>query len=84
MIANEFRLAPHEIATTCAARLKEHYAARLLELRASNDADKTPEQTARLRGRIAEVKAFLALVDPAREHQAGDGFAPGRNTGDEA
>ena len=42
-------------------RLKEHYEARLTLLRSSNDGSITAEQTAKLRGRIAEVKALLNL-----------------------
>lgn len=44
--------------------LTNYYTARLQTLRAQNDAlSKTPEETAALRGRIAECKAFLALAD---------------------
>jgi len=42
-------------------RLKEHYEARLTLLRSSNDGQLTAEQTAKIRGRIAEVKALLSL-----------------------
>ena len=42
-------------------RLKEFYEARLTLLRSSNDGQLTAEQTAKIRGRIAEVKALLAL-----------------------
>lgn len=45
-------------------RIKDHYEARLDELRVKNDTALSPEQTARLRGRIAEVKLLLALADP--------------------
>ena len=41
--------------------LKKHYEARLETLRRQNDGDLDDSQTRRLRGRIAEVKAFLAL-----------------------
>lgn len=43
--------------------LVKHQRARLESLRAQNDADKSSEETAKLRGRIAEVKAFLALAE---------------------
>ena len=46
--------------------LAEHYTARLASLRAQNDADKSPDQTAKLRGQILEVKAFLSLADEPR------------------
>jgi hypothetical protein len=42
-------------------RLRAHYEARLLLLRSSNDGNLSAEQTAKIRGRIAEVKALLAL-----------------------
>ena len=41
--------------------IEKHYAARLEELRSKNDAPLTELETASLRGRIAEVKAFLSL-----------------------
>lgn len=43
-------------------RLKAHYEARLQELRVKNDARLDADKTARLRGRIFEVKSLLALV----------------------
>lgn len=36
---------------------------RLDDLRIANDRDMTPEETAKQRGRIAEVKAMQALAD---------------------
>jgi uncharacterized protein involved in exopolysaccharide biosynthesis len=42
-------------------RLKEYYEARLTMLRSQNDANLTADQTARLRGRIVEVKRLLDL-----------------------
>lgn len=42
-------------------KLVLHLNARLATLRVKNDADMTPEKTARLRGRIEEVKALLTL-----------------------
>ena len=42
--------------------LEAHYTERLASLRAQNDAMQTPEQTARLRGQIMEIKAFLDLA----------------------
>jgi hypothetical protein len=45
-------------------RLKEHYEVRLIELRTSNDRTLAIEDTAKLRGRIAEVKNILALDRP--------------------
>lgn len=42
-------------------KLRPYYEARLAMLRAQNDGNLTAEQTLRLRGRIAEVKAILSL-----------------------
>lgn len=42
--------------------LADYQADRLAALRAQNDGDLSPEQTAKLRGRIQEVQAFLALA----------------------
>ncbi len=42
-------------------KLVAHYEKRLATLRAQNDNAPTEETTARLRGRIAEVKDFLKL-----------------------
>lgn len=42
-------------------RLMGYLDARLKRLRIENDADRTPEQTARLRGRIDEVKLMMGL-----------------------
>lgn len=56
------------------AELKKHLVERLAELRASNDEDRPADQTARLRGRIAEIKYILSLeqdqpaqVEPERD-----------------
>lgn len=45
-------------------KIKAHYEARLQTLREQNDADRDPDKTAKLRGRIAEVKALLGLDAP--------------------
>lgn len=44
-------------------KLMDHYGKRLAQLRAQNDGQLSDMQTADIRGRIAEVKAFLALGD---------------------
>jgi hypothetical protein len=46
-------------------KLRLHLEARLITLRARNDASMNAEDTARLRGQIAELKTLLALEDPA-------------------
>lgn len=43
-------------------KLTKHYEERLASLRRKNDNDLTPEQTAKLRGRIFECDAFLRLA----------------------
>ena len=43
--------------------LSEHMQARLATLREKNDAPKTGDDTAFLRGQIAEIKAFLSLAE---------------------
>ena len=49
-------------------KLAEHYESRLESLRNQNDGDRTDVDTAKLRGRIAEVKLVLALGnDPVQE-----------------
>lgn len=54
-------LTPGEKNTPLWAKLVEHYGSRLEHLRETNDARKSDVDTADTRGRIAEVKEFLAL-----------------------
>lgn len=42
-------------------RLAKHLEGRLQKLRTENDTDLTESRTAQLRGRIAEIKALMAL-----------------------
>jgi hypothetical protein len=42
-------------------KLKEHYTQRLNTLREQNDGNLDAEATAKIRGRIAEARQFLAL-----------------------
>lgn len=44
-------------------KMSEHYTSRLAELRLLNDGEKNEAETAKLRGRIAEVKQLLALAE---------------------
>jgi hypothetical protein len=55
-------------------RIEEHLTRRLAEKRAENDHDKDAIATAKLRGAVAEIKAFLALaqIEPAPEPEADD------------
>jgi len=43
-------------------KLEEHYTNRLQQLREINDRAQTEMETAQLRGRISEVKSFLAMT----------------------
>lgn len=52
--------------------MKEYCDQRIGELQRENEGDRTPEQTAKIRGRIAEVRRFLRAGEPAREVVAGD------------
>lgn len=66
-------LSPAEFKAATWSKLKAHYEERLVELRAKNDTDLDPDKTARLRGRIEEVKYLLDLAtpDPVIEAVAG-------------
>lgn len=46
-------------------KIKAHLEKRLQETREKNDGDKNEEATAKLRGRIAELKYLAALDSPA-------------------
>ena len=46
--------------------LKEHLAERLVTLRSKNDAPLSADETARLRGQIAEIKYILGLESKSR------------------
>lgn len=52
--------------------VKEYAQVRITELQRDLEADRPPEQTAKLRGRIAEIRSFLRAGEPAREVVAGD------------
>ena len=55
-----FTLTPGEQQTPLYIKLRKHWETRLQELREKNDsAALTPEETARLRGRIDEIKLLL-------------------------
>lgn len=62
-----FRLNPSDKASPLWRALAGYYTDRLAMLRAQNDAPKSAEDTASLRGRIIEVKALLALEDDPRQ-----------------
>lgn len=50
-------------------KLRSHLIERLDEHRRKNDTELDPIQTARLRGRCAEIKALLELDAPDAPHQ---------------
>lgn len=56
-----FRLTPADRQSQTWARLRAHLTERLQMLRAQNDGDLDPVATAKMRGRIAEIKAMLEL-----------------------
>ena len=63
-MTDKFRPAEHERHTQLWRDLMRHIEARIAELRQRNDADQDDRATASLRGRIAELKALLALDKP--------------------
>lgn len=60
-----FALSAEDLRSNLWKRLEAHLKVRLDALRISNDGDLTVEKTAKLRGRIAEVKTLLLLSAPA-------------------
>ena len=42
-------------------RLMDHFNQRIAKLRSDNDCDLDAEQTAKMRGRISEIKALMSL-----------------------
>jgi len=51
------------------AKLKKNAEEKLTELRKQNDGDLDKERTDKLRGRIHEIKVFLALDQPAPDEE---------------
>lgn len=69
-------LTPNDRASALWLKLRAHMADRLETLRAMNDGELEPIATAKLRGRIAEVKNLLALdEDDEGTAQPEDGIA---------
>lgn len=60
-IPEDLELSPDDLYSTTWLKISAHYTARLARLRKKNDQQLTPEQTAKLRGEIAEVRNLLAL-----------------------
>lgn len=62
----------NDFASVTWQKLRLRTESRLEMLRKRNDSDLTPDETARIRGQIAELKAMLALEeDPAKPTTAG-------------
>ena len=55
------KLDKHETQTALWQKLESHLSGRLADLRTANDGDLDPIQTARLRGRIVELRSLLDL-----------------------
>lgn len=61
---SDLRISEIEARTPLWQAVRAHYEDKLARLRAKNDTRQSPEETAWLRGQIAEVKALLALDQP--------------------
>lgn len=60
----EFRLEKGDLSSPTWSKLRRHMEAQLDKLRRENDKDADPVRTAKLRGRIAQLKNLLALGNP--------------------
>jgi hypothetical protein len=67
-MTEEFRLTPIEVASALWTRLSAHLNERLQVLREKNDNTLDEQQTARIRGEIAEIKRLLALGQPETKY----------------
>ena len=63
-MTSKFRPADHERQGQLWRDLMRHCEDRIAELRQRNDADLDERQTANVRGRVAELKALIALGNP--------------------
>ena len=59
-------LTDEELVSSTWLKISTHFEARLDELRQQNDGYLSPEDTARLRGRIHNCKEILALGNPLK------------------
>lgn len=69
MAAERFKLHPQDRTNPLWLRLEAHLQQTLAELRVLNDASLPPERTENTRGRIAQIKALLALADEPNKPQ---------------
>jgi hypothetical protein len=60
----KLKLEEHEINSPLWQKLKKHYEERRDTLREANDKESPELQTANRRGRISEIKQFLAIGNP--------------------
>lgn len=67
MTPERFRLAPHERTNPLWVGLERHMRQSLADLRALNDTSMPPDRTEHIRGRIAQLKALLALADEPQQ-----------------
>ncbi len=58
-------LLPHEVMNPLWVKLKEHFENELTVLRERNDGDLDEIKTAKLRGRLFQIREFLLLERPA-------------------
>ena len=54
------------------AKVQTYAVERIVTLQRELEADKDPAATAKVRGRLAEIRRFLRAGEPAREVVAGD------------
>jgi len=69
MAAERFKLHQQDRTNPLWLRLEAHLQQTLAELRVLNDASLPPERTENTRGRIAQIKALLALADEPNKPQ---------------
>jgi hypothetical protein len=73
---SSFKLSQAEQQSALWLKLKEHALKRLEQLRVQNENNLDATETAKLRGRIAEIKSFLKLDTPASEIASNAGDEP--------
>lgn len=66
------RLEPHEIQSPLWAKLQEHMEQQLADLRRRNDQDLDEIKTAKLRGRLLQIREFLLLASPPGDPEPDD------------
>lgn len=69
------KLDTRDIQSALWVRLRAHLQERMDLCRRKNDGDLDPDETARLRGRIAQLKEILALEEPVQADSTVDAEA---------